>query len=608
MLSGSIPPEFGGSPKLQGLNLANNQLTSTIPGSLGRLGSLVKLNLTGNKLSGAIPVSFGDLKELTHLDLSSNELDGELPSSLSGMQNLVGLYVQDNRLNGGVDKLFSNTMAWRIEKMNLSNNLFDGELPHSLGNLSYLTDLDLHSNSFRGEIPPDLGNLMQLEFFDVSNNKLSGRIPDKICSLINLFKVNLAENRLEGPIPKSGICRNLSEKSLAGNKKLCGRSKNLDCHAKSFDKSALLNAWGVAAVVVGSALVFIVAAYAVVRWIARSSRHDPEEAEESRLSSFMEHNLYFLSSSSRSKEPLSINVAMFQQPLLKLTLVDILEATNNFCKTNIIGDGGFGTVYKATLSDGKTVAVKKLSEYKTQGHREFIAEMETLGKVNHQNVVPLLGYCSLGEEKLLVYEYMVNGSLDIWLRNRTGDLEVLDWDRRFKIAMGAARGLAFLHHGFSPHIIHRDIKASNILLNEDFEPKVADFGLARLISACETHISTDIAGTFGYIPPEYGQSGRSTTKGDVYSFGVILLELVTGKEPTGPDFKDLEGGNLVGWVFQMMKKAKAADVLDPVVLDADSKRRMVQVLKIACVCLSDNPAQRPTMLQVLKFLKEISDE
>ncbi|KAM1407257.1 hypothetical protein ACFXTH_001841 [Malus domestica] len=449
---------------------------------------------------------------------------------------------------------------------------------------------------------------MQLEFFDVSNNKLSGRIPDKICSLINLFYVNLAENMLEGPIPKSGICRNLSEKSLAGNKKLCGRTKNLDCHAKSFDKSALLNAWGVAAVVVGSALVFFVAAYAVVRWITRSSRHDPEEAEESRLSSFMEHNLYFLSSSSRSKEPLSINVAMFQQPLLKLTLVDILEATNNFCKTNIIGDGGFGTVYKATLSDGKTVAVKKLSEYKTQGHREFIAEMETLGKVNHQNLVPLLGYCSLGEEKLLVYEYMVNGSLDIWLRNRTGDLEVLDWDRRFKIAMGAARGLAFLHHGFSPHIIHRDIKASNILLNEDFEPKVADFGLARLISACETHISTDIAGTFGYIPPEYGQSGRSTTKGDVYSFGVILLELVTGKEPTGPDFKDLEGGNLVGWVFQMMKKGKAADVLDPVVLDADSKRRMVQVLKIACVCLSDNPAQRPTMLQVLKFLKEISDE
>jgi serine/threonine protein kinase len=222
--------------------------------------------------------------------------------------------------------------------------------------------------------------------------------------------------------------------------------------------------------------------------------------------------------------------------------------------------------------------------------------------------VPLLGYCSFGEEKLLVYEYMVNGSLDLWLRNRTGALEVLDWNKRLKIATGAARGLAFLHHGFIPHIIHRDVKASNILLNEDFEPKVADFGLARLISACETHVTTDIAGTFGYIPPEYGQSGRSTTRGDVYSFGVILLELVTGKEPTGPNFKEIEGGNLVGWVIQKINKGQAVDVLDPAVLNADSKHTMLQTLQIACVCLSDNPANRPAMLQVLKFLKAIKDE
>ncbi|GLT74803.1 hypothetical protein SLA2020_465770 [Shorea laevis] len=174
--------------------------------------------------------------------------------------------------------------------------------------------------------------------------------------------------------------------------------------------------------------------------------------------------------------------------------------------------------------------------------------------------------------------------------------------------MGAARGIAFLHHGFIPHIIHRDIKASNILLNEDFEPKVADFGLARLISACETHVSTDIAGTFGYIPPEYGQSGRSTIKGDVYSFGVILLELVTGKEPTGPDFKEIEGGNLVGWVSQKVKKGRAADVLDPTILNADSKQMMLQMLSIAVVCLSDNPANRPTMLHVLKLIKGMKDE
>ncbi|CBI31817.3 unnamed protein product, partial [Vitis vinifera] len=558
LLTGSIPLKLGYSLKLQGLYLGNNQLTGTIPESLGRLSSLVKLNLTGNQLSGSIPFSFGNLTGLTHFDLSSNELDG---------------------------------------------------LPRSLGNLSYLTNLDLHHNMFTGEIPTELGDLMQLEYFDVSGNRLCGQIPEKICSLVNLLYLNLAENRLEGSIPRSGVCQNLSKDSLAGNKDLCGRNLGLECQFKTFGrKSSLVNTWVLAGIVVGCTLITLTIAFGLRKWVIRNSRQsDTEEIEESKLNSSIDQNLYFLSSS-RSKEPLSINVAMFEQPLLKLTLVDILEATNNFCKTNVIGDGGFGTVYKAALPNGKIVAVKKLNQAKTQGHREFLAEMETLGKVKHRNLVPLLGYCSFGEEKFLVYEYMVNGSLDLWLRNRTGALEALDWTKRFKIAMGAARGLAFLHHGFIPHIIHRDIKASNILLNEDFEAKVADFGLARLISACETHVSTDIAGTFGYIPPEYGLSWRSTTRGDVYSFGVILLELVTGKEPTGPDFKDFEGGNLVGWVFEKMRKGEAAEVLDPTVVRAELKHIMLQILQIAAICLSENPAKRPTMLHVLKFLKGIKDE
>ncbi|KAL6321250.1 hypothetical protein AAG906_016284 [Vitis piasezkii] len=589
LLTGSIPLKLGYSLKLQGLYLGNNQLTGTIPESLGRLSSLVKLNLTGNQLSGSIPFSFGNLNGLTHFDLSSNELDGELPSALSSMVNLVGLYVQQNRLSGQVSKLFMNSIAWRIETVNLSWNFFNGGLPRSLGNLSYLTNLDLHHNMFTGEIPTELGDLMQLEYFDVSGNRLCGQIPEKICSLVNLLYLNLAENRLEGSIPRSGVCQNLSKDSLAGNKDLCGRNLGLECQFKTFGrKSSLVNTWVLAGIVVGCTLITLTIAFGLRKWVIRNSRQsDTEEIEESKLNSSIDQNLYFLSSS-RSKEPLSINVAMFEQPLLKLTLVDILEATNNFCKTNVIGDGGFGTVYKAALPNGKIVAVKKLNQAKTQGHREFLAEMETLGKVKHRNLVPLLGYCSFGEEKFLVYEYMVNGSLDLWLRNRTGALEALDWTKRFKIAMGAA--------------------PSNILLNEDFEAKVADFGLARLISACETHVSTDIAGTFGYIPPEYGQSWRSTTRGDVYSFGVILLELVTGKEPTGPDFKDFEGGNLVGWVFEKMRKGEAAEVLDPTVVRAELKHIMLQILQIAAICLSENPAKRPTMLHVLKFLKGIKDE
>ncbi|GAY68991.1 hypothetical protein CUMW_268540 [Citrus unshiu] len=228
--------------------------------------------------------------------------------------------------------------------------------------------------------------------------------------------------------------------------------------------------------------------------------------------------------------------------------------------------------------------------------------METLGMVKHQNLVELLGYCSVDEEKLLVYEYMVKGSLDDWLRNRAASL---DWGKRCKIVGSAARGLAFLHHGFQPHIIHRDIKASNILLNDDFEAKISDFGLARLISDCESHVSTVVAGTIGYVPPEYGGTGKATERGDVYSFGVILLELVTGKQPTGPEFEDKDGENLVDWVLHMMKNEQANEVLDPAVLNANSKPTMLKMLQIATGCISNDPTVRPTMLHVLELIENI---
>ncbi|XP_010523517.1 PREDICTED: leucine-rich repeat receptor protein kinase EMS1-like [Tarenaya hassleriana] len=605
-LSGSIPEAIGNSRKLQGLNLGNNQLAGSIPQSFGLLDSLVKLNLTGNKLNGSVPASIGKLKELTHLDLSHNELTGELPLALSEMLNLLGIYIQQNSFSGRIDDLFSGSFAWKVESMNFSNNLFGGSLPASLGNLSYLIFLDLHGNKFTGEVSSGFGNLMQLEYLDVSLNRLSGQIPEKVCALPNLHFLSFADNMFKGDVPSSGICKNLSKASFSGNKGLCGRITGLNCKIRGhLDQTNLLNAWGLGGIVIGSIFLVFATIFSLRRWVVMRNvrQRDTERTEECRLKGFIEPNLYFLSGS-RSKEPLSINVATFEQPLLKLSLADILQATDNFCKKNIIGDGGFGTVYKASLPSGKTVAVKKLSQVKTQGNREFIAEMETLGKVKHPNLVSLMGYCSFREEKLLVYEYMKNGSLDHWLRNQTGILEVLDWPKRLQIATGAARGLAFLHHGSIPHIIHRDIKASNILLDNEFKPKVADFGLARLISACETHVSTDIAGTFGYIPPEYGQSGRATTKGDVYSFGVILVELVTGKEPTGPDFKESEGGNLVGWVFQKINKGNAAEVLDPMVLTRVSKPSMLRVLQIAVLCLAETPSNRPAMADVLKALKE----
>jgi protein brassinosteroid insensitive 1 len=305
-----------------------------------------------------------------------------------------------------------------------------------------------------------------------------------------------------------------------------------------------------------------------------------------------------------AREALSINLSTFEKPLQKLTFADLLEATNGFHNDSLIGSGGFGDVYKAQLKDGSIVAIKKLIHMSGQGDREFTAEMETIGKIKHRNLVPLLGYCKVGEERLLVYEYMKYGSLDDVLHDKKKGIK-LNWSARRKIAIGSARGLAFLHHNCIPHIIHRDMKSSNVLLDENLEARVSDFGMARLMSAMDTHLSVStLAGTPGYVPPEYYQSFRCSAKGDVYSYGVVLLELLTGRRPT--DSADFGDNNLVGWVKQHAK-LKISDVFDPELMKEDPtlEIELLQHLKVACACLDDRPWRRPTMIQVMALFKEI---
>jgi serine/threonine protein kinase len=220
--------------------------------------------------------------------------------------------------------------------------------------------------------------------------------------------------------------------------------------------------------------------------------------------------------------------------------------------------------------------------------------------------VPLLGYCKIGDERLLVYEYMKHGSLDIVLHDKAKASVKLDWAARKKIAVGSARGLAFLHHSCIPHIIHRDMKSSNVLLDGNLEARVSDFGMARLMNAFDTHLSVStLAGTPGYVPPEYYQSFRCTTKGDVYSYGVVLLELLSGKKPIDPN--EFGDNNLVGWVKQMLKDNKSGEIFDPTLDETKSGEadELHQYLKIACECLDDRPNRRPTMIQVMTMFKEL---
>jgi len=298
---------------------------------------------------------------------------------------------------------------------------------------------------------------------------------------------------------------------------------------------------------------------------------------------------------------------MFEKAISKMNLNDLMKATNNFSKSNIIGSGRSGTVYKAVLPDGTSLMVKRLQESQ-HSEKEFMSEMAILGTVKHGNLVPLLGFCLAKRERLLVYKNMPNGTLHDQLHPDEG-VCTMDWALRLKIAIGAAKGLAWLHHSCNPRIIHRNISSKCILLDTDFEPRISDFGLARLMNPIDTHLSTFVNGEFGdlgYVAPEYAKTLVATPKGDIYSFGIVLLELVTGERAThvakAPEtFK----GNLVEWISQQSSNAKLHDVIDESLVGNGVDQELFQFLKVACNCVSEMPKERPTMFEVYQLLRAI---
>ncbi|KAK4773293.1 hypothetical protein SAY87_028312 [Trapa incisa] len=319
-------------------------------------------------------------------------------------------------------------------------------------------------------------------------------------------------------------------------------------------------------------------------------------------------------------------------PSLRVSMAELLSATKQFSSDLIIGDGGFGLVYKAQLSSGVTVAIKKLSPDAFQGFREFRAEMETLGKLQHPNIVKILGYCVSNTDRILMYEFIEKGSLDVWLYEYDNADDgggghsswpslaferfvPLSWATRLKIIRGVASGLAYLHDLHPKRIIHRDIKASNVLLDRNFEAHIADFGLARTIDASRTHISTQVAGTTGYMPPEFKAGlAFATVYSDVYSFGVLMFEVATGQRPnlpvkvqsgSGQDEWPTEMG-LIEWVRRMVTMEKEMAMMDPIICREGLDEAMVkEYIRIATLCTDEMPRRRPPMAQVLDLLGHV---
>ncbi|KAG8081284.1 hypothetical protein GUJ93_ZPchr0007g5662 [Zizania palustris] len=596
--------DIAGFNNLKVLAFGDCALRGRVPEWLHQCKKLEVLDLSWNRLVGTIPEWIGELDNLSYLDLSNNSLVGEIPKSLTHLKSLattrrssgmaftnMPLFVKHNRSTSGQQY---NQLSNFPPSLLLNDNGLNGTIWPEFGNLKELHVLDLSNNAISGSIPDSLSRMENLEVLDLSSNNLSGSIPSSLTNLTFLSKFSVAHNHLVGPIPNGRQFFTFTNSSFEGNPGLCRSSScNLNHSGETPTDNGIQKSirnrknkmLGVA-ICIGLVLVVLLAVILVNISKREVSIIDGEDIEGSC------HDTY---------DSYWKPVLFFQDSAKELTVSDLIKSTNNFDQANIIGCGGFGLVYKAYLPDGTKAAVKRLSGDCGQMEREFRAEVEALSQAQHKNLVSLRGYCRYGNDRLLIYTYMENNSLDYWLHERADGGYMLKWESRLKIAQGSARGLAYLHKDCEPNIIHRDVKSSNILLNENFEAHLADFGLARLIQPYDTHVTTDLVGTLGYIPPEYSQSLIATPKGDVYSFGVVLLELLTGRRPM--DVSKAKGSrDLVSWVLQMKSDKKEEQIFDTLIWSKAHEKQLFSVLETACRCISTDPRQRPSIEHVVVWL------
>ncbi|KQJ98144.1 receptor-like protein kinase HSL1 [Brachypodium distachyon] len=587
-LDGPIPAELGECRTLTRVRLPNNRLSGPVPLDMWSLPHLYLLELAGNALSGTVGPGIALAQNLSQLLLSDNHFAGVLPAELGSLTNLVELSAANNGFSGPLPATLADLST--LGRIDLRNNSISGELPQGVRRWQKLTQLDLADNRLTGSIPPGLGELPVLNSLDLSSNELTGGVPAQLENL-KLSLLNLSNNRLSGDLSPV-FSGDMYDDSFLGNPALCrggacsGGRRGAGAAGRRSAESIIT--------IAGVILVLGVA------WFCYKYRsHYSAEA----------------SAGNKQWVVTSFHKAEFHEE-------DILSCLHD--EHNVIGAGAAGKVYKAFLGRGgdeDVVAVKKLwgaarnkelsSSSSSSNKDGFEAEVATLGRVRHKNIVKLWCCLRSGDRRLLVYEYMPNGSLGDLLHGGKG--AVLDWPMRYRIMVDAAEGLSYLHHDCAPPIVHRDVKSNNILLDADFGAKVADFGVARAIvgsgnngrRAPDAAVSA-IAGSCGYIAPEYSYTLRITEKSDVYSFGVVMLELVTGKRPVGgPELGDKD---LVRWVCGSIEREGVDAVLDPRLAAGageSCRAEMRKVLSVALLCTSSLPINRPSMRSVVKLLLEV---
>ncbi|XP_059629657.1 MDIS1-interacting receptor like kinase 2-like [Cornus florida] len=557
-ISGQIPPELGNATQLRILHIYSNRLDGKIPKSLGRLTSLIDLDLSNNRLSGSIPLEIGGLSDLERLNLAANNLKGSIPELLGECVKLLYL--------------------------NLSRNILAEGIPFGLGNLHSLENLDVSHNLLKWEIPAQLGQLKKLEALNLSHNKLSRSIPLTFEGMLSLTFVDVSYNQLQGPVPKNKAFQEAPFNAFSNNKALCGNATGLKACAPTTNNDANKEEKSNKLVIL-----IIVTLLGIL------------------LFSFMVVGIFYLlypKVGSVENEPRRVNnenlFAIWSYDG-KLVYENIIEATKDFSSDHCIGVGGSANVYKAQLPSGQVVAVKKLNAPEDDGVRAtdqdvFTSEIRTLAEIRHRNIVRLYGFCSHPRHSFLVFEFLEGGSLQKILSSDQQASEC-GWIKRVNVVKDVADALCYMHHDCSPPIAHRDISSKNVLLDFEYVAHISDFGSARLLNPNSSNW-TSFAGTFGYAAPELAYTMEVNEKCDVFSFGVLVVEVIMGKHP----------GELISCLSSSSSSPPtlvARDILLKDVLDqrlspptAQKAEELVFITKLAFACLHVSRESRPTMREV----------
>ncbi|XP_061978946.1 protein NSP-INTERACTING KINASE 1-like isoform X2 [Populus nigra] len=498
---------------------------------------------------------------------------------------VIGLGTPSQNLSGTLSPTIGNLT--NLQTVLLQSNNITGPIPAEIARLSKLHTLDLSDNFFTGKIPSSLGHLRSLEYMRLNNNSLSGEFPLSLANMTQLVLLDLSFNNLSGPVPRFPT----KTFSIAGNPLICPTGSEPECFGTTLMPMSMnLNSTQTLpsnkpkshkiAVAFGSSVgsaSLIILVFGLFLWWRR--RHNQPT---------------FFDVKDRQHEEVSLgNLRRFQFRELQI-------ATNNFSNKNILGKGGFGIVYKGILHDGTVVAVKRLKDGNAIGGEiQFQTEVEMISLAVHRNLLRLYGFCMTPTERLLVYPYMSNGSVALRLKGKP----VLDWGTRKRIALGAARGLLYLHEQCDPKIIHRDVKAANILLDDYCEAVVGDFGLAKLLDHQDSHVTTAVRGTVGHIAPEYLSTGQSSEKTDVFGFGILLLELITGQRAIEFGKAANQKGAMLDWVKKIHQEKKLEMLVDKDIKGNYDRIELEEMVQVALLSTQYLPSHRPKMSEVVRMLE-----